>query len=246
MLNAKKPGMPITAMAKTTHAIFLESLAQFSHSLEQLCDVTADCFIATRGSDDLKSLYARQVALVSGNSHEISISDIENVLEIYSDLWDEAVGLFGENLYEAMTVEWYRIRAMEWLSYDGFEHSCERYIRRIQTKNGCHWHDWDPEYLNDVAYMLRYLAQFHEDADNFDSCIFYSEECIRMLNYLVEKHGSFAGYRPRAVEVQLELIEVLSKLGRLQEASEVRLNVAGSGYLREVVDNDVECESLEI
>ncbi|KAK1594160.1 LOW QUALITY PROTEIN: uncharacterized protein LY79DRAFT_648918 [Colletotrichum navitas] len=191
MLNAKNPGQPIAAMAKTMRAIFLEAPGQFSHSLEQLHGVIAECFIATRGPNDLTSLGARQEALMIVNDHEVSISEIESILEIYSDLLDKAIGLFREDSQEAMTIKSYCINAMG---------------------------------LNCVAWLLWELARFHDNADNVDSHILDLKECICILKYM---HRNVYGRGTWAV------------------ASEVRLDMAGSGYLREVVDND-ECNSFEV
>ncbi|KAK2000487.1 hypothetical protein LX36DRAFT_654433 [Colletotrichum falcatum] len=247
MLIAKKPREPIGAMAKTMHAILLESPAQFSHLLEQLHSAIADYFTATGGCDDLISLCARQDALVIRSDNEVTPSEVESILESFSNLSDEAIGLFGEDSPTAVEIECKRITTMQHLRYwNSFEHLCESLIRRLQATNGILWDDWDPSDLDDVAFTLRSLAKFYDHTDNFDRYILCLRECICMLNYIAEEYGNLWGCGARAVQYGMELMEALTEHDRLQEASQVRLDVAGSKYLREVMENDLECKSLEI
>ncbi|KAK2034910.1 hypothetical protein LX32DRAFT_633771 [Colletotrichum zoysiae] len=247
MLSTKKPGEPIAAMAKTMHSIFLESPDQFLHSLCQLHGVTADCFIATRGSDDLAGLYAQMEALQVANQDGIPVPATKIIIDGFGDLLNDAIDVFGEDSKVATRMERNRLRAMWYLDYfEDFENSCKRSIRRIQGRNGVHWDDWDSSDLYFVACTLHDLAKFHLNKANFDASILLLKECVRMFDYVVENRGYIWSCGALAAEHRMDLIQVLSELGRLEEASEVRLDMAGSRYLREAVENDSECSSFEI
>ncbi|KAK2057386.1 hypothetical protein LY76DRAFT_574558 [Colletotrichum caudatum] len=232
MLSAKKPGNPIAVTAQTMHATYLESPDQFSHSIDKLYGVTAGCFTATRGVNDLSSLNARLEALNSENPKGVSASESESVLKIYSDLLDEVIGLFGEDSQEAIDFECNLISDVRYIcSWTDFENWCKRYIRRVRGRKVTDWGDWDKKRLCNVASTLWSLADFHWSTDNFDAYILCLEQCIHLYNYLAEEYGKFWACGDRAAEYRLELIEVLSELGRLEEASEVRLDMVGLRYL---------------
>ncbi|KAK1979500.1 hypothetical protein LZ30DRAFT_596733, partial [Colletotrichum cereale] len=246
LLSAKKPGDPIGAMAKTMHAIFLDSPPQFSHSLTQLYGITADYFIDTRGSGDLVSLDARLEVIQINHNDEVPDSESESILSICSDLLDEAIKLFGEDSKETIRIEYNCLRAMLILrSWYGFEDLCERHIRRIGTGNEVSWDSWDSWDLDSVAWALLHFYDFYQNADDTGSSIRCLQECICMLDYLHERGGTSWGCGTRAAECRMELIDVLIESGRLQEASEVRMDLVRSGYLKEVMDSDFERNSFE-
>ncbi|KAK1966771.1 hypothetical protein LY78DRAFT_680694 [Colletotrichum sublineola] len=247
MLSVAKPGEPLGLIMKSMHAIYVESPAQFTQSLAQVHDVLADCFMATRGTDDLSSLNARVEALCFSRDFGVSTSDGEGILENYNHLLDEVIGAFGEDSQETIELEYCCIYDMRRLrSSQSIENLYQQHIRRLRRKNGTSWDDWSQTNLNYATFSLWNLARFYRDTGSFESSITCLEECIRMLDHMVGKYGNTSGYGARAAEYRMDLIKVLTTLGRLDEASEVRLGVAGSDYLKEVMDNDAECNSPEI
>lgn len=243
LLNVKRMGEPIAIIARLMHQAHVGAL-QPSPIIRQMRTITADYYTDIRGKHDLTSLEARMEALRLHGVDE-NPEKCKETIQSFDGILTQTVEHFGEFSEEVISVESWKIASSIGLTFtsSAFVQICEAHISRLLRANGNRqqW-EWNVETLERYNHTKYYLYKFFMQSGNTGAAVICLKESIAAAEYAAAKANDERWRSSSACQLlqdRLELVDCLCRIGKTDEANDVRASIATSEYLEKVIQNDI-------